>query len=139
MVVIMLSLPLLYLIAALCSARRTHAVPLYPDSSLEPQAEFLQKLVTEVEDGATAEMDQREMNNLYPLMMQHSTGRDSWNKGVKESSKEEKYVNMVEDLKEVILKLAAADKLHSQGFIRSQQSLPKTSKRACFWKYCVTN
>uniref|UniRef100_A0A3B4ASP3 Uncharacterized protein n=1 Tax=Periophthalmus magnuspinnatus TaxID=409849 RepID=A0A3B4ASP3_9GOBI len=124
----MLSLALVYLVAALCTARRTYAVPLYPDSSLEPQA-FIQKLVTEVEEGGnTAEVEQREMNNLYPLLMQHSSGRDSWTK-VKKSANEEKYANMVEDLKEVILKMAAADKLRSQDFIRSEQSLPKTSKR----------
>lgn len=35
----------------------------------------------------------------------------------------------VEDLKEVVLKLAAADRLRSQGFLRSEQSLPKTNKR----------
>ncbi len=47
-------------------------------------AEFFQKLVSEVEDGAnTAEGEQREVNNLYPLLMQHSGGRDSWNKGEK--------------------------------------------------------
>ncbi|KAJ0044289.1 hypothetical protein NL108_003584, partial [Boleophthalmus pectinirostris] len=78
---------------------------------------FIQKLVTEVEEGGnTAEVEQREMNNLYPLLMQHSSGRDSWTKGnfqhkkkknafetnnhfhlfqgVKESAKEEKYTNM---------------------------------------------
>lgn len=34
----MLSLAVLYLVALICSARRTHAQPLYPDTNLEPQA-----------------------------------------------------------------------------------------------------
>ncbi|KAM7417368.1 hypothetical protein PAMA_017158 [Pampus argenteus] len=136
----MFSVAVFYLVAVICSARRAHALPLYPESNLEPQAEFIQKLVSEVEDGAnTAEEEQREVNNLYPLMMQHNGGRDSWNKGAKDSAQQDKYANMVEDLKETVLQLAAADKLRSQGFLRSEQNLPKTNKRACFWKYCVTN
>ncbi|XP_040904689.1 urotensin-related peptide 1 [Toxotes jaculatrix] len=128
----MLSLALFYLVAVICSARRTHALPLYPDANLEPQADFIQKLVSEVEDGPNAaEGEQREANNLYPLLMQHN--------GTKDSAQQDKFANMVEDLKEVVLKLAAADKLRSQGFLRSEQNLPKTNKRACFWKYCVTN
>ncbi|XP_078117537.1 urotensin-related peptide 1 [Sander vitreus] len=136
----MLSVALFYLVAVICSARRTHALPLYPDANLEPQADFLQELVLEVEDGPnTAEGEPREVNNLYPLLMQHNGGRDSWNKGAKDSAQQDKFANMVEDLREVVLKLAAADKLRSQGFLRSEQNLPKTNKRACFWKYCVTN
>lgn len=34
----MLSVALFYLVAVICSARRTHALPLYPDANLEPQA-----------------------------------------------------------------------------------------------------
>ncbi|XP_053180236.1 urotensin-related peptide 1 [Scomber japonicus] len=136
----MLSVALFYLVAAICSARWTHALPLYPESNLEPQAEFIQKLVSEVEDGPNAaEGGQREVNNLYPLLMQHNAGRDSWNKGAKDSTQQDQYANMVDDLKAAVLKLAAADKLRSQGFLRSDQNLPKTNKRACFWKYCVTN
>lgn len=43
----------------------------------------------------------------------------------------EKYVLVfkVKDLREAVLKLAAADKLRSRGFLRSEQNLPKTNKR----------
>ncbi|XP_037636095.1 urotensin-related peptide 1 [Sebastes umbrosus] len=136
----MFSVALFYLVAVICSARRTHALPLYPDTNLEPQADFIQKLVSEVEDGANAaEGEQREVNNLYPLLVPHNGGRESWNKGAKDAAQQDTFANMVEDLRETVLKLAAADKLRSQGFLRSEQNLPKTNKRTCFWKYCVTN
>ncbi len=42
--------------------------------------------MSEVEDGPnTAEGEQRDVNNLYPLLMQHNGGRDSWNKGKNKS------------------------------------------------------
>ncbi|KAG7224764.1 hypothetical protein INR49_013476 [Caranx melampygus] len=136
----MLSVALFYLVAVICSARRTHALPLYPDTDLEPQPDYTQKSVSEGGDGSNAaEEEQNNLNTLYPLMMHHNGGRDSWNKGTKESAQQEKFANLVEDLQEAVLKLAAADKLRSQGFLRSEQNLPKTNKRACFWKYCVTN
>lgn len=44
-----------------------------------------------------------------------------------------KMVFQMDDLKEVVMKLAAADKLRSQGFLRSEQNLPKPNKRGQPW------
>lgn len=38
-------------------------------------------------------------------------------------------VFQMKDLREAVLKLEAADKLRSQGFLRSEQNLPKTNKK----------
>uniref|UniRef100_A0A8C7TD85 Urotensin-related peptide 1 n=1 Tax=Oncorhynchus mykiss TaxID=8022 RepID=A0A8C7TD85_ONCMY len=129
----MLSLALFYFLVVICSARRTHALPLYPDTSLEPQeAVLIQQLVAEVEDGENTELtDQREVKNFYSLLLQRDGVRDTWNKAGLD-------VN-VDDLKVVVLKLAAADKLRSPGFLRSEQNLPKTNKRGpsvWFWDFC---
>ena len=44
--------------------------------------DFIQKLATEVEDGESpVQGEQREENNLYPLLNQLYGGRDAWNKG----------------------------------------------------------
>lgn len=44
----MLSVALFYLVAVICSARRTHALPLYPDSNLEPQAGKTLSLISSI-------------------------------------------------------------------------------------------
>ncbi|XP_042335565.1 interferon alpha/beta receptor 1-like [Sceloporus undulatus] len=61
-----------------------------------------------------------------------------WNGG-KESFQDDVPDNLVEDIKTILWKLAAADKLRSQTFVKADRSPQKPSKRACFWKYCVTN
>ncbi|XP_024919014.1 urotensin-related peptide 1 isoform X2 [Cynoglossus semilaevis] len=160
--VTMLSFALFYLVAVACSGRWTQALPLFPDTDLEPPADLIHNLVSEVEDN-TAEAQRR--NDMFPLLMQQTGTRNSWSsKGNRffpptyichiyhfrnipyiffsletEDSDQAKTANMMENLKDIVLKLAAADQLRSHSFLRSAQNLPKTNKRACFWKYCVTN
>ncbi|KTG45257.1 hypothetical protein cypCar_00011656, partial [Cyprinus carpio] len=127
----MLSLALLYILAVVCSALRTDAMPLYSDTALPQQEELIQKLVAEVEDRQNNDLtEQRDIKTVLPVLLQ---------RGAKETLQQEKINNMEEDFKAVILKLAAANNLRSQGYLRSEQNLPKNNKRACFWKYCVTN
>uniref|UniRef100_A0A673KYZ9 Urotensin-related peptide 1 n=1 Tax=Sinocyclocheilus rhinocerous TaxID=307959 RepID=A0A673KYZ9_9TELE len=113
----MLSLALLYILAVVCSALRTDALPLYSDTALPQQEELIQKLVAEVEDRQNNDLtEQRDIKTVLPVLLQ---------RGAKETFGNE-YV-------------LSADNLRSQGYLRSEQNLPKNNKRACFWKYCVTN
>ncbi|KAA0709424.1 hypothetical protein E1301_Tti004151 [Triplophysa tibetana] len=62
----MLSLALLYILAVVCSASRTHALPLYSDGALPEQEDLIQKLVAEVEDGQSNDLtDQRDIKNFF--------------------------------------------------------------------------
>ncbi|KAL6480169.1 hypothetical protein MHYP_G00112020 [Metynnis hypsauchen] len=134
----MLSVALLYILAVVFSA--TRALPLYPETVLTPQEDLLQKLVAEVEEGQSDDLsEQRGVKSVFPVLLQRERDRDSWPKETKETLQQAKMNGMVDDLKAAMLKLAAADNLRSQGFLRSEQNLPKPNKRACFWKYCVTN
>uniref|UniRef100_A0A8C1ZEZ6 Urotensin-related peptide 1 n=1 Tax=Cyprinus carpio TaxID=7962 RepID=A0A8C1ZEZ6_CYPCA len=117
----MLSLALLYILAVVCSALRTDAMPLYSDTALPQQEELIQKLVAEVEDRQNNDLtEQRDIKTVLPVLLQ---------RGAKETLQQEKINNMEEDFKAVILKLAAANNLRSQGYLRSEQNLPKNNKR----------
>lgn len=44
--------------------------------------EFMKKLMSDVEDGSdVADRDASVANSLYPLLMQHNGGSQTWNKG----------------------------------------------------------
>ncbi|KAF4091459.1 hypothetical protein AMELA_G00037100 [Ameiurus melas] len=134
----MLSVALLYILALVFPA--DNALPLYSDTALTPHEDLLQKLVTEIEDEQSNDLStQRDVKTILPILLHKERESDSWPNGAKENLQQDKMNHMVDDLKEVVMKLAAADKLRSQGFLRSEQNLPKPNKRACFWKYCVTN
>ncbi|XP_076149075.1 urotensin-related peptide 1 [Alosa pseudoharengus] len=127
----MISVAVLSFLAVMCSTWSSNAFPLYSDTPLEAQEDLLGKLVEEVEESQSRDAgESRGVKSIYPLLL---------DQGEKQSFEQEKISNMVDGLKEVVMKLAAANKLRSQGFTRSDQSLPKNNKRACFWKYCVTN
>ncbi|KAJ8281692.1 hypothetical protein COCON_G00042110 [Conger conger] len=135
----MLSCALFYLLAVVCAARRNHASPLYTGTNLVPQEDVNQILEVEMEERGNNEAgDQRVVKDMSPYLLPLERDRDTWAKGVKDPLQQEKMSNMVDYIKAAVVKLAAADNLRSQGFRRSEGS-PKTNKRACFWKYCVTN
>uniref|UniRef100_A0A673LST9 Urotensin-related peptide 1 n=1 Tax=Sinocyclocheilus rhinocerous TaxID=307959 RepID=A0A673LST9_9TELE len=116
----MLSLALLYILAVVCSVWRTHALPLYSDTE-QPQQEGKISSVLLIS---------WQPNHVFFF---------TFLLGAKETLQQGKINNMVDDLKAVVLKLAAADNLRSQGYLRSEQNLPKNNKRGdklcvvCFW------
>ncbi|KAI5105100.1 hypothetical protein C0J45_4772 [Silurus meridionalis] len=128
----MLSVALLYILAMVFPA--VNALPLYSDTALTPHEDLLQKLVTEIEDGQSNELSpQRDIKTILPILIHQERDRDTWSKEAKENVQKDKMNHMVDDLKEVVMKLAAADNLRSQGFLRSEQNLPKPSKRGETW------
>uniref|UniRef100_A0A672NPN3 Urotensin-related peptide 1 n=1 Tax=Sinocyclocheilus grahami TaxID=75366 RepID=A0A672NPN3_SINGR len=129
----MLSLALLYILAVVCSALRTDALPLYSDTALPQQEELIQKLVAEVEDRQNNDLtEQRDIKTVLPVLLQRgetvTLGMDKFFKNSCKTLQQEK-INNMEDFKAVVLKLAAADNLRSQGYVRSEQNLPKNNKR----------
>ncbi|XP_063046496.1 urotensin-related peptide 1 [Engraulis encrasicolus] len=133
------SVAVLSCFVVLCCSGSGKAFPLYSDSPLTTQEDLLEKLVEEVEESENRDAagEPRGARNIYPLFLDQN--RDIVGRGNKQTIDQEKITNMVDGLKEVVFKLAAADKLRSHGFTRADPGLPKNNKRACFWKYCVTN
>ncbi|KAL2077386.1 hypothetical protein ACEWY4_026890 [Coilia grayii] len=125
---IMHSVAVLSFLVVLCSAWSSKAFPLYSNSPSEAQEDLLQKLVEELEESQSSDAGEaRGVKSVYPLLLDQD--REIMERGGKQSVEQEKISNMVDGLKEVVFKLAAANKLRSTGFTRSDQSSPKNNKR----------
>lgn len=57
----MISVAVFYLLAVICSARRTHALPLYSDTNLEPQAGKTPFYSTELTAGVLMQDDEKKL------------------------------------------------------------------------------
>ncbi|KAJ8348759.1 hypothetical protein SKAU_G00273480 [Synaphobranchus kaupii] len=118
----MLSWALCCVLAVVCSAWRTPAFPLYTD--------VIQRLKPELEEAENTDVgNHRQIEATHPFLLQLDSSRDAWIKGQKGPLKQEKLNNMVDDVKAVLLKLAATDSLATLGFLHSDQRSPKVNKR----------
>ncbi|CAI5793665.1 urotensin-related peptide 1 [Podarcis lilfordi] len=139
---------LAYVMVALSSTCCVAAYPVYPD--IEAMQDFVPTDFNLVDSAVGFIPDDAASFGLRPsrnLNAAHSALEEGinqvqksrqWNGG-KESLQDDSADNLVEDIKAILWKLAAADKFRSQAFVKADQSPQKPSKRACFWKYCVTN
>ncbi|KAH0630985.1 hypothetical protein JD844_004436 [Phrynosoma platyrhinos] len=139
---------ILYAIVALSATCCLEAYPVHPDTDgmqdlMPTDFNLVDNTVGFIPDDApsTGVHQSRNLNSALSALEEginqiQKSGR--WNGG-KESFQDDASDNLVEDIKTILWKLAAADKLRSQTFVKADQSPQKPSKRACFWKYCVTN
>ncbi|XP_066571174.1 urotensin-related peptide 1 [Amia ocellicauda] len=144
----MLSWALVYIVVILSTTSCSQPFPLYSGTNLVPAADVFQRGAADSEEQEHTDSsltdDSRQIKSLLPLLLPQgqdpqATLRDIWLKGTKDSSQQDKLNSMVDDIQAAVLKLAAAENLRTHSLLRSDQSSPKTKKRACFWKYCVTN
>ncbi|XP_041111850.1 urotensin-related peptide 1 [Polyodon spathula] len=139
----MQSWALVSIVAVLSATCRSQAYPLYSGSNHVPQGDLYQRMGDSEEGDLTDNEGMRQFKNVYPLLLTQDedtqgTLRAAWVKGTKDSAQHEKISNMANDIKSAVLKLAAAEKLITHSFVKSDQNTQKPAKRACFWKYCVT-
>ncbi|KAJ6663275.1 hypothetical protein lerEdw1_010411 [Lerista edwardsae] len=137
-----------YAVMVLLTASGMEAYPVYPD--MEGMQDFVPTDFNLVDSTGGFIPDEpssnvlRQPRNWSPALSALEEGINQiqkagrWNGG-KEVLQDDAPDNLVEDVKAVLWKLAAADKLRSQAFVKADQAPQKPSKRACFWKYCVTN
>ncbi|XP_077165353.1 uncharacterized protein LOC143823192 [Paroedura picta] len=134
---------LAYAVLVLLEACSLNAFPVYPEIDSTHDFNMLDNLAGFVPDDVPSAALHPSLNLNSALSAPEGGGNQMQQAGQrtggKESPLDETPENLVEDVKAILWKLAAADKLRSQAFVKTEQSPQKPSKRACFWKYCVTN
>ncbi|XP_067852967.1 urotensin-related peptide 1 [Heptranchias perlo] len=84
----------------------------------------------------------RRMADFYSVLpKREETVIDMGRAGLKEDTIQQlgDNANLVDDMKVLLWKLTAAQHLQHRRFTNSDLTAEKSSKRACFWKYCVTD
>ncbi|XP_043560413.1 urotensin-related peptide 1 [Chiloscyllium plagiosum] len=135
---------LIYALAVLSAAGQLKALPVFPENS-RIQEEFDPKMT----EGAVgflsndiSSLGAKRMSNLYSVLpKQEETLLDLGGAGLQQETVEPLGDNtkLIDNMMMLLWKLTSTQNLQPHRFTKPAQAALKSSKRACFWKYCVTD
>ncbi|XP_055499902.1 urotensin-related peptide 1 isoform X2 [Leucoraja erinacea] len=126
-------------VAILSAASPFKALPVPPESS-RAQEEFNSRMAEDAMGFLSKDISsigERRAADFYSMLPKRDKVLIELQGGTME--KLEDNANLVDDMKLLLWKLTTAQHLQQRRFTKSDQAAPKASKRACFWKYCVSD
>ncbi|XP_048399985.1 urotensin-related peptide 1 [Stegostoma tigrinum] len=120
-------------LAILSAAGQLKALPAFPENS-RIQEEFDPKMT----EGAVGFLSNRA--NLYSVIPKQEE-TDLGGAGLREDTVKPLGDNakLIDNMMMLLWKLTSTQNLQQSRFSKPAQAALKSSKRACFWKYCVTD
>ncbi|XP_042196751.1 urotensin-related peptide 1 [Callorhinchus milii] len=131
-------------LAILSGTSRVQALLVFPENSLM-QREFDPRVVKDAMGFMPNDISSVEGPRMSDFYSSLSKGEDvllDVEEGARRKANAEGFRvsgNLVDDMNVLLWKLGAAQHLQNRRFKKSDQVAQKSSKRTCFWKYCVTN
>ncbi|XP_038631555.1 urotensin-related peptide 1 isoform X1 [Scyliorhinus canicula] len=131
-------------VAILSAAGRLKALPVFPETS-RIQEEFDPRMTEDAVGFLSNDLPSlgaRRMADFYSAFpKQEEMVLDLGAAGPQEDTVETlgDNANLVDDMMALLWKLTAAQKLQHPRYTKSVKAALNPRKRACFWKYCVTD
>ncbi|XP_078402376.1 urotensin-related peptide 1 [Cetorhinus maximus] len=131
-------------VALLSTASRLKALPVFPENS-RIQEEFDPRMAEDAVGFLSNDISsvgaRRKADFYSAFPKQEETVLNLGGAGPQEDTVDSlgDNANLVDNMMALLLKLTDAQNLQQRRYTKSAPAALKSSKRACFWKYCVTD